>query len=66
MFGKKDNDRFFEGYGRGAADAYSRLNEIIEQHADDDPKAVLVALKIICEYELDKNPYHKQRQPFTL
>lgn len=57
MFEKKNNDRYFEGHGMGKADAYTRINEIIEQHADDDPKAVLTALKIICEYELMGNPY---------
>lgn len=62
MFGKKNelDDRYFEGRGTGEANAYTLINEIIERHKDDDPKAVLTAIEIICEHQLRCNPYARK------
>lgn len=58
MFGNKDsNEKYYEGIGRGNAEAFAKINDIIEKHSGDDPAAVLMAVKIICEYELRDNPY---------
>lgn len=59
MFDKKKGDDYFEGQGQGEAEAYSKIDHIIAQHINDDPKAVLLAVKIICEYELIGNPYRR-------
>jgi hypothetical protein len=56
---KKSTDELFAGLSQGEARAYSLIDEIIEQHKDEDPKAVLLAVKIICEYELMDNPYRR-------
>ena len=60
MFGKKKdtNDRYFEGLGDGYAKAYTRIIDVLETHpAQEDSYAVLMAVKILCEYELRDNPY---------
>lgn len=60
MFGKKSetNDRYIEGLSTGEAKAYVRINEILEKHpAQDDAYAILMAIKILCEFELRDNPY---------
>lgn len=60
MFGnkKKTNDRYFEGIGEGEAKAYARILDVLETHpAQEDAYAVLMAVKILCEYELRDNPY---------
>ena len=31
--------------------------EVIEAHEAEDPKAVMIAIKTICDYELLDNPY---------
>ena len=60
MFGKKKetHDRYFEGLGEGEAKAYTRIIDVLEMHpAQEDAYAVLMAVKILCEYELRGNPY---------
>ena len=59
MFGMKKvaNSDYFTGLGEGKATAYTLISEVIEAHADEDPKAVLIAIKTICDYELLGNPY---------
>lgn len=59
MFGKKKetNDRYYEGLGAGEAKAYSMIRDVIECNLTEDPKAVLIAIKLVCEYELLDNPY---------
>ena len=61
MFGKKNeaHDRYYEGLGEGEAKAYVRVKDVIERNLMEDPKAVLIAIKLICEYELRDNPYVK-------
>ena len=58
MFGIKSepNDRYFEGLSTGEAKAYSMIMDIIENHQEDDAKAVLTAIQIVCEHELRGNP----------
>ena len=59
MFGIKKvaNSDYFTGLGEGEATAYTLISEVIEAHADEDPKAVMIAIKTICDYELLGNPY---------
>ena len=59
MFGKKNdtNDRYFQGIGEGKAKAYSMIHDVIERNLMEDPKAVLIAIKLVCEHELLDNPY---------
>ena len=67
MFGKKNetNDRYYEGVGEGKATAYSMIHEVIERNLMEDPKAVLIAIKVVCEHELLDNPYIKNVRLFT-
>lgn len=62
MFGKKNetNDRYYEGLGTGEAKAYAMISEIIETNKMEDPKAVLLAIKITCEHELRDNPHVRE------
>jgi hypothetical protein len=60
MFGKKNetNDRYIEGMSTVEAKAYTRIIDVLETHpAQEDAYAVLMAVKILCEYELRGNPY---------
>ena len=59
MFGIKKvaNSDYFKGLGEGKATAYTLISEVIEAHEAEDPKAVLIAIKTICDYELLGNPY---------
>ena len=60
MFGKKNetNDRYIEGMSTGEAKAYTRIIDVLETHpAQEDAYAVLMAVQILCEYELRDNPY---------
>ena len=58
MFGMtKKNDSYFTGLGEGKATAFTLIKEVIEAHEDEDPKAVMIAIKTICDYELINNPY---------
>ena len=61
MFGKKNetNDRYFQGMGEGKATAYSMILNVIVRNLMEDPKAVLIAIKVVCEHELLGNPYTK-------
>ena len=54
---KVANSDYFTGLGEGKATAYTLISEVIEAHADEDPKAVMIAIKTICDYELLGNPY---------
>ena len=63
MFGKNSetNDRYFEGLNTGEAKAYTRIKEILEQHpAQEDAYAILMTIRIICEYELRDNPFVRE------
>lgn len=51
-----NKDRLYEGISRGEARVWIRINDILKRHKDDEPHAVLTAIKIICEYEINKNP----------
>ena len=33
------------------------IHEVIERNLMEDPKAVLIAIKVVCEHELLDNPY---------
>lgn len=33
------------------------INEVIERNLMEEPKAVLIAIKVVCEHELLDNPY---------
>ena len=57
MFRKDEKDRYYEGLSRGEAEAYVLIHDLIKNHENDDPKAVLCAIKMICEFELKSNPY---------
>ena len=59
MFEKKRkiDDRYIEGMETGEAKAYARIKSIIDTNKMEDFKAVLLAIKIICEYELMDNPF---------
>lgn len=57
MFRKDVKDRYYEGLSRGEAEAHVRIHDLIKNHENDDPKAVLCAIKMICEFELKSNPY---------
>ncbi len=59
MFGKKNetNDRYYQGLGEGKATAYSMIHEVIERNRKENPEAVLIAIKVVCEHELLDNPY---------
>ena len=57
MFRKDEKDRYYEGLSRGQAEAYVRIHDLIKNHENDEPKAVLCAIKMICEFELQSNPY---------
>ena len=61
MFGKKKeaNDRYYEGLGKGEAKAYAMIHDVIERNMMEDPKAVLTAIKLVCEHELLDNPFIK-------
>ena len=59
MFEKKKTDDYFRGLGEGEAKAFSFVRSIIAQNITGDPKVVLAALNIFCEYQLLDNPYHK-------
>ena len=37
--------------------AFTLIKEVIEAHEAEDPKAVMIAIKTICDYELLDNPY---------
>ena len=39
------------------AKAYSMIHDVIERNLMEDPKAVLIAIKLVCEHELLDNPY---------
>ena len=63
MFRKKKetNDRYIEGLRTGEAKAYTRIIDVLETHpAQEDAYAVLMAVKILCEYELWDNPYARE------
>lgn len=67
MFGKnkETNDRYFEGLCEGKAKAYTRIIDVLETHpAQEDAYAVLMAVKILCEYELRDNPYARNIKLF--
>ena len=68
MFGKKSekNDQYYEGLGKGEAKAYSMIHDVIERNMMEDPKAVLIAIKVVCEHELLDNPYIKNVTLFKL
>ena len=58
MFGTtKKDDGYFTGLGEGEATAFTLIKEVIEAHEAEDPKAVMIAIKTICDYELLDNPY---------
>lgn len=58
MFGTtKKDESYFTGLGEGKATAFTLIKEVIEAHEDEDPKAVMIAIKAICDYELLGNPY---------
>ena len=58
MFGtKKKDDGYFTGLGEGKATAFTLIKEVIEAHEAEGPKAVMIAIKTICDYELLDNPY---------
>ena len=57
MFKKNTSDDYFRGLGEGKATVFSMIKEIIESHENCDPISVLMAIEIICEYELLDNPY---------
>ena len=58
MFEKKKDEGYYTGYGEGKATAYTLIHNVIEGHKNEDPKAVLIAIKAICYYNLLDNPYH--------
>ena len=57
MFGTKKTDDYYTGLGEGKATAFTLIKEVIEAHETADPKAVMIAIKTICDYELLDNPY---------
>ena len=58
MFGTtKKDDGYFTGLGEGKATAFTLIKEVIKAHEAEDPKAVMIAIKTICDYELLDNPY---------
>lgn len=60
MFRKDVKDRYYEGLSRGQAEAYVRIHDLIKNHENDDPKAVLCAIKMICEFE--RNKYNRENK----
>jgi hypothetical protein len=58
MFGTtKKDESYFTGLGEGKATAFTLIKEVIEAHESEDAKAVMIAIKTICDYELLGNPY---------
>ena len=56
---KEDNSQYYTGLGEGKATAFTLIKEVIDRHANEDPKAVMIAVKTICDYELLSSPYSK-------